>query len=113
MAKKFCELGSQVREVYPPLGLRPSDKITEINGVNVSCENHKQVVQRIKAGGEETRLLVADSECQDYHDEREIVIKSSLPYILHLSSEKKEETFSDSEEEEEPVRQETVVHEVI
>ena len=94
-------------------GLRPADRIIEINGVNVTREHHKQVVERIKAGGDETRLLVADSECQDYHDEREIVIKSSLPYILHLSSEKKEETSSDSEEEEEPVRQETVVHEVI
>jgi hypothetical protein len=94
-------------------GLRPSDRIIEINGVNVTRENHKQVVQRIKAGGEETRLLVADSQCQDYHDERDIVIKSSLPYILHLSSEKKEDTFSDSEEEEEPVRQENVVHQVI
>jgi len=94
-------------------GLRPSDRIIEINGVNVTRENHKQVVQRIKSGGDETRLLVADSECQDYHNEREIVIKSSLPYILYLSSEKKGETSSDSEEEEEPVRQQNVVRQAI
>ena len=63
------------------------------------------MVQRIKSGGDDTILLVADNVCQEYHDEQDIGIKSSLPYILHLSSEKRNETSSDSEEEEEPVRQ--------
>merc|ERR1711892_1060925 len=92
-------------------GLKPHDKIIEINGVNVTREKHKQVVQRIKSGGEEIILLVADNECQEYHDEQDIVIKSSLPYILHLSSEKHNDTSSDSEEEEEPVRQVSNIHE--
>ena len=92
-------------------GLKPHDKIIEINGVNVTRENHKQVVQRIKSGGDETILLVADNECQEYHDEQDLVIKSSLPYILHLSSEKHNDTSSDSEEEEEPVRQVSNIHE--
>ena len=94
-------------------GLKPMDKIIEINGVNVTRENHRQVVQRIQSGGEETRLLVADKECEEYHDERGMVIKSSLPYILHLSSVKKDETSSDSDEEEDSVRDENVVNEVI
>ena len=29
-------------------GLKPGDRIVEVNGVNVGQENHKQVVQRIK-----------------------------------------------------------------
>ena len=29
-------------------GLREGDRIVEVNGVNISQENHKQVVQRIK-----------------------------------------------------------------
>merc|ERR1719431_1817436 len=83
-------------------GLKARDKIIEIDGVNVTRENHKQVVERIRTGGGETRLLVADQECQDYHDDQDIVIRSSLPYILHLSSEQDEHTSSEEEEEEEP-----------
>jgi len=91
-------------------GLKPADRIIEINGANVTRENHNQVVQRIKAGGDETRLLVADKECKEYHDEHDIVITSSLPYVLHLSSENKEDSSSDSEEEESD-REENVVRE--
>merc|ERR1711936_430832 len=80
-------------------GLKPNDKIIEIDGANVTRENHKQVIQRIKAGGDETKLLVADRECEDYHKEKGVVITSSLPYTLHLSSEGRNETSSESEEE--------------
>lgn len=83
-------------------GLRACDKIIEIDGVNVTRENHTQVVERIRSGGGETRLLVADQECQDYHDDKDIVIRSSLPYILHLSSEQDEDTSSEDEDDEEP-----------
>jgi len=84
-------------------GLRARDKIIEIDGVNVTRENHTQVVERIRSGGGETRLLVADQECQDYHDDKDIVIRSSLPYILHLSSEQDEDTSSEDEDDEEPI----------
>ena len=74
-------------------GLQSDDRILEINGVNLSDKNHSQVVQRIKAGRDETRLLVVDRKCKQYHDEHSIVITSSLPYVLHLSSEIKESIF--------------------
>ncbi|XP_023343691.1 Na(+)/H(+) exchange regulatory cofactor NHE-RF1 [Eurytemora carolleeae] len=69
-------------------GLREGDKIIEVNGVNISQENHKQVVQRIKAVKEETRLLVVDTKTEIYHKEKDIIITSSLPYVKHLSSDK-------------------------
>merc|ERR1712223_2279433 len=52
-------------------GLREGDRIVEVNGVNVNLENHKQVVQRIKAVPGETRLLV--------------VVRQGLPYTIFLS----------------------------
>ena len=67
-------------------GLKEDDKIVEVNGVNIARENHKQVVGRIKAIGSETTLLVVDKECEDYHREQGVVIKCSLPYVEHLSS---------------------------
>merc|ERR1712183_444631 len=82
-------------------GLKEGDKIIEVNGTNIGNENHGQVVARIKAGGEEARILVADKECADWHKEKGVVILASLPYVLHLSSEKAEESSSSEEEEEE------------
>lgn len=39
-------------------GLKQGDQIIEVNGVSIKSENHKQVVQRIKALSNEVRLLV-------------------------------------------------------
>lgn len=41
-------------------GLRESDRIIEVNSVNIGTETHKQVVQRIKAMSNEVQLLVID-----------------------------------------------------
>jgi len=81
-------------------GLKNGDRIIEINGVNVTRENHTQVVERIRAGGEVTNLLVADNSCQEYHDDHDIVIRSSLMYIQYLSSEKDGEFIQDDEDTE-------------
>ena len=37
-------------------GLKEDDKIVEVNGVDIACENHTQVVGRIKAITSETTL---------------------------------------------------------
>eukprot|EP00092_Neocalanus_flemingeri_P078682 GFUD01097920.1.p1 GENE.GFUD01097920.1~~GFUD01097920.1.p1 ORF type:complete len:248 (+),score=77.07 GFUD01097920.1:61-804(+) len=78
-------------------GLKEGDRIVEVNGVNVNQENHKQVVQRIKAVLNETNLLVVDKKCEEFHKQNEIIVKSSLSYVLHLSSEKEEEIIDDEE----------------
>lgn len=48
-------------------GLRLGDRLLEINGADVTGETHAQVVQRIKAVPNETRMLVVDSESFDAH----------------------------------------------
>ena len=45
-------------------GLRAHDIIVEINGTNVSRENHKQIVDRIKSSGDSVTLLVVDEQCK-------------------------------------------------
>lgn len=67
-------------------GLKQGDRIIEVNGVNISNENHKQVVQRIKAIPNETKLLVVDSEADKYYKANNTIIKSSLPDVLHLQT---------------------------
>lgn len=47
-------------------GLRAGDRLVEVNGVNVEKETHHQVVQRIKALENETKLLVVDREADEY-----------------------------------------------
>merc|ERR1711981_970700 len=48
-------------------GLCEGDRIIEVNGTNITQENHKQVVQRIKAVSDETRLLVVDKATDEYY----------------------------------------------
>ena len=91
-------------------------RIVEVNGANVNQENHKQVVTRIKAIENETKLLgmiltnicwtfkknngwififvqrswtillVVDKTCEEYHKEHGIVVKSSLSYVKICSN---------------------------
>jgi len=67
-------------------GLREGDRIIEVNGVNVSSENHHQVVQRIKAVENETKFLVVDPETDDYYRDRNEVISGDMENILLLET---------------------------
>jgi hypothetical protein len=67
-------------------GLKQGDRIVEVNGVNIANENHKQVVQRIKAISNETKLLVVDAEADKYFKAHNVVIKATLPDVLHLKT---------------------------
>ena len=68
-------------------GLREGDRIVEVNGVNVTHDNHKHVVVRIKSNPSSTTMLVCDKDCDAYHREHGLIVTSCLPYILKLSSE--------------------------
>lgn len=65
-------------------GLKLGDRIVEVNGHNVVEETHKQVVQRIKAVPNETKLLVIDPSGQVYYAERNITITSSMPNVQKM-----------------------------
>ena len=62
-------------------GLRDGDRIVEVNSVNIGNENHQQVVSRIKAGGEETTLLVVSTEADKWYKDEKRVIKGDLPEV--------------------------------
>ena len=74
-------------------GLLEGDRIVEVNGVNVNQENHRQVVQRIKAVPDETTLLVVDKKCDEYYRENDIVIKGSSSYVVRISSKDKNKDY--------------------
>lgn len=67
-------------------GLREGDRIVEVNGVNISNENHRQVVERIKSNPQETRLLVVDPETDTWYKERDIVVKSTLMNVVYIKT---------------------------
>lgn len=62
-------------------GLREGDRIVEVNGINISNENHKQVVERIKAVPNETKLLVVDPLADAWYKDHKIIIKNNLPSV--------------------------------
>ncbi|KAI1886627.1 hypothetical protein AGOR_G00197750 [Albula goreensis] len=62
--------GQYIRSVDPDspaerAGLKPKDRVIEVNGVNIENLRHSEVVAFIKSGGKETRLLVVDPETDD------------------------------------------------
>lgn len=67
-------------------GLKTGDRILEVEGVSVGLENQGQVVARIAASGVELSLLVADTECEEWHSARDIVITSGLPHVVSSCS---------------------------
>lgn len=63
--------GQYIRSVDPDscaakAGLRPQDRVVEVNGVNIEGKKHSEVVACIKASEEEARLLVVDPETDQY-----------------------------------------------
>lgn len=67
-------------------GLREGDRIVEVNGVNISNENHRQVVERIKSLGQETKLLVLDPSADLWYKEQDLVVKSSQLNVIYMKT---------------------------
>ncbi|XP_023507843.1 Na(+)/H(+) exchange regulatory cofactor NHE-RF1 [Equus przewalskii] len=54
-------------------GLRVHDRIVEVNGVCVEGKQHGDVVCAIKAGGDETKLLVVDKETDEFFKKCKVI----------------------------------------
>lgn len=70
--------------------LRPADRIVEVNGENVEDKTHQEVIQLIKAGGDETQLLVVDKEADEYYKNNGIRVSHSLPEVSAKKTRTKE-----------------------
>lgn len=78
-------------------GLKEGDRIVEVNFVNISNENHQQVVKRIRNGvdkngkfvSDEVVLLVLDQEADVYYRSMNIIIKSDFKNILKFTTPQK------------------------
>lgn len=62
-------------------GLLQGDRIIEVNEIDIANETHNQVVERIKAFANETKLLVVDQEADDYFRKNNIIVKGTMPNI--------------------------------
>ncbi|XP_058510409.1 Na(+)/H(+) exchange regulatory cofactor NHE-RF2 [Solea solea] len=60
-------------------GLRPQDRLIEVNGMNIEGMRHAEVVAFIKKGGDETWLLVVDMDADEYFKKRGII-----PTVSHI-----------------------------
>lgn len=77
------KVGQRIRKVEEGsaaenAGLRMGDKIICVNGHNVEKESHQEVVKRIKEKDNETEMLVADEETENYFKEKGIPITLDL-----------------------------------
>ncbi|XP_048103043.1 Na(+)/H(+) exchange regulatory cofactor NHE-RF2-like isoform X2 [Alosa alosa] len=65
-----ARMGQYIRCVDPDspaeyAGLRPKDRLVEVNGMNIEHLRHSEVVAVIRRGGKETSLLVLDPETDE------------------------------------------------
>lgn len=73
-------------------GLREGDRIIEVNYVNISNENHQQVVKRIRNGldvegkihEDEVVLLVVDHEADEYYKKLNIIVRHDMDNVSRL-----------------------------
>ncbi|XP_040000978.1 Na(+)/H(+) exchange regulatory cofactor NHE-RF2 [Xiphias gladius] len=75
--------GQFIRKVEPGssadlAGLRPGDRVVEVNGENVENETHHQVVNRIRQVAHRTRLLAVDRDTDDYLRSRGLACTEDL-----------------------------------
>lgn len=67
-------------------GLKEGDRIVEVNGANIENETHQQVIQRIKAGGDVTTLMVLDRQGDDYYKTKGMTVSSDMSIVRQLSN---------------------------
>ncbi|XP_072312160.1 Na(+)/H(+) exchange regulatory cofactor NHE-RF1-like [Eucyclogobius newberryi] len=82
-------------------GLKPSDKIVQVNGVPMAGKQHADVVAAIKASGDEVRLLVVDTEADLFFSQCNV-----LPTEEHLSGPLPQPRVEQAPEEEQPAAEE-------
>lgn len=86
-------------------GLREGDRIIEVNNVNISNENHQQVVKRIRNGLEkngkfydnEVLLLVLDHETDMYYRNLNVIVKSDFKNVLRITTVMPNDNNNDNE----------------
>ena len=70
-------------------GLLEGDIVIEVNGVNIENQTHPEVVERMKARGDEMELLVVDREAYKYYKDKGITIRSSMPEVWNVITRQK------------------------
>ncbi|KAI4498905.1 hypothetical protein M0802_006080 [Mischocyttarus mexicanus] len=79
-------------------GLKQGDRIVEVNEINIANETHKQVVERIKAFPNETKLLVLDQEADEYFRANNVIVKGTMASVKVIKTPEKNPNSVDHEE---------------
>lgn len=65
-------------------GIRPNDRLLEINGENIEGLSHTQVVAKIQQAGSSIMFLLADRETNEYYKRKNMRITASLATVNYL-----------------------------
>lgn len=79
-------------------GLKQGDRIVEVNEINIANETHKQVVERIKAFPNETKLLVVDHEADEYFRANNIIVKGTMANVKVIKTPERNPNTVENEE---------------
>ena len=67
-------------------GLCPNDRIIDVNGINISNVDPKQIIYIMNLFSNELRLLVVDQETEKYFKDSSIVIHGTMQNIKKMKT---------------------------
>ena len=67
-------------------GLKYGDRIIEVNGDNVEDDSLQQFIQRIKAGGDQIRMLVLDKAADEYYRGQGISVNNRMSCVKYMTT---------------------------
>ncbi|CRL08101.1 CLUMA_CG020994, isoform A [Clunio marinus] len=76
-------------------GLRQGDRILEVNGVSIGADTHKQVVEKIKAISEYTKLLIIDPKADINNPKQLEAIEKMKATMNSIESQEKNNSHTD------------------
>ena len=66
-------------------GLKNGDRVVEVNGDDISREEFKQVVERIRSDPTSVTLLVLDAAADDYYRQHGIPVTGDMPNVVTIT----------------------------
>ncbi|XP_036401744.1 Na(+)/H(+) exchange regulatory cofactor NHE-RF3-like [Megalops cyprinoides] len=83
------EKGIFMAEVTPnglaeKAGVRPCDRVLEVNGENVEDATHEQIVEKVKASGSSVMFLLMDEETDRYYTNKKMKLGAGVATLKHL-----------------------------
>ncbi|KAJ6662734.1 hypothetical protein lerEdw1_011374 [Lerista edwardsae] len=65
-------------------GVRPNDRLIEVNGENVENDTHEEVVEKVRRSGDRVMFLLSSTETDQYYSRHKMQLKREMATLKFL-----------------------------